>query len=212
MKEQIKKVVLAALVAAVSIAAQASPIYFTISDVAAAEGSSVTKENQYYAYIFAASDTQCNYPTVTKSTILAALSSGTLDEFSKANTPYANNQMWCVGNDTPSNGKANWSNKTLISNTTTYKDENRTANTLSIFALILDGTASTATHYMFATKDGSETILNTTVYDKNNYRASFDFGSQSANTWSTIASIPEPTSGLLLVLGVTMLALKRRCV
>jgi hypothetical protein len=39
---------------------------------------------------------------------------------------------------------------------------------------------------------------------------SMTFGTQTSNTWNEMAAVPEPTSGLLLLLGVAGLALRRK--
>ena len=36
------------------------------------------------------------------------------------------------------------------------------------------------------------------------------FGTQASNTWNTMAAVPEPTSGLLMLVGLAGLALRRR--
>lgn len=62
--------------------------------------------------------------------------------------------------------------------------------------IVAQGTATTSG---FSTKDSSTTQT-----------AAAMFGSQSARTWYEVSNIPEPTTGLLVLLGVAGLALRRR--
>ena len=68
-----------------------------------------------------------------------------------------------------------------------------------------------------AMADGDHFVLRTgtsgSTYDGDlsDYAAEFvDYSAIGASDWTTYSSVPEPTSGLLLLLGVAGLALKRR--
>ena len=65
--------------------------------------------------------------------------------------------------------------------------------------------------------DGDHFVLRTGTSASNyvgvlmDYAADFsDFASIESGSWTTYSSVPEPTSGLLLLLGVAGLALRRR--
>ena len=70
------------------------------------------------------------------------------------------------------------------------------------FVIILDtGSTDTAANYMVTS------TAQASAFSQDSTTAKIALGSQAANTWQ---SIPEPTSGLLLLLGVAGLALRRR--
>ena len=89
---------------------------------------------------------------------------------------------------------------------------------VNLFAVILDGKSfSDAKNYMIAqTTVGDEVKEVLTQKTTSNYDGSgmgtlyFDWGSQENNSWYKIGTVPEPTSGILLALGVAALALKRK--
>ena len=79
----------------------------------------------------------------------------------------------------------------------------------NMFTVILDSTngdPSTATNYLIG-----DTVATTVTSVGNSMIGTFNARTmtQTASNW-TAASVPEPTSGLLLLLGVASLALKRK--
>ena len=84
------------------------------------------------------------------------------------------------------------------------------ATVLNGYAVILDAQDASKSGYFFATD-----VLDVTVTDaiKGGQAASFGFGgieTTYSSGWTKIEAVPEPTSGLLLLLGVAGLALRRR--
>jgi len=73
-------------------------------------------------------------------------------------------------------------------------------DTITAWTIIVDSTdAATAKNYMFNEKTGA--AVNTSM------KLAVAAGSQASNTW---VPVPEPTSGLLMLVGLGALALRRR--
>ena len=76
--------------------------------------------------------------------------------------------------------------------------------TISVFAIILDAkTVADANNYMVL--DAQSYTFGSAGEAKQ-----IAWGSQAANTWQSTAAVPEPTSGLLMLVGLAGLALRRR--
>ena len=77
----------------------------------------------------------------------------------------------------------------------------------SAYTIILDGAVGSAQNYL-VTKE--LTNVNNPGYGGGLGDVSMSFGNQSAVAWNPITSVPEPTSGLLMLVGLGALALRRR--
>ncbi len=216
MKEQIKKVVIAALVAAVSIAAQAKLFYWAFKDGTGAETKTISSYNSdYKLYVFVSdvkddktltsSQTDFKYSVQSKETALSTLADiknsskteGSLGALSYVNSTFTDSHL---------------SNAKIYG---TYID----SGSFSAFAIALNASSiSSAAQYMVLDEYSIISSSGTSSYSAGTYLESnssvYDVctvvWSNGNTSWSDIASIPEPTSGLLLVLGAATLALKRR--
>ena len=185
-----KKLIIALAAAAVGLAVHAAAINWNASAVSASADNALTGAGQYVAYFFATSDSSGQLSTTTMDAVLAEIAKGTagdiasLASYTKTNV-YANNKANFV-----SNGNGAFAAGTTISG----------------FVLILDAAdLASAKNYMVAKTSKGETELSKTAGTSGSML--FSYGSQSSNTWQ---AIPEPTSAMLLVLGVAALALRRR--
>ena len=123
------------------------------------------------------------------------------------------------------NGTADWANAEVVNEgTVAYKSAmgSLTAKASGDFAWVFEGTGTPVNNDIFgvmfkdsegnlkqlATVDGTPiaTEFKITGMGDNLYSGNFTF----ATTDYTVASVPEPTSGLLLLLGVAGMALRRR--
>ena len=187
-----KKLIIALAAAAVGLAVHAAAINWNVAAVSASADNALTGAGQYVAYFFATSDSSGQLSTTTMDAVLAEIAKGTagdiasLASYTKTNV-YANNKANFV-----SNGNGAFAAGTTISG----------------FVLILDAAdLASAKNYMVAKTSKGETELSKTAGTSGSML--FSYGSQSSNTWQT-AAVPEPTSAMLLVLGVAALALKRK--
>ena len=96
----------------------------------------------------------------------------------------------------PEFSDANWSDATSAVQSYVIVFNNADVSKATQFLVLEDGTGNNILSSTFA--DAADTVT-------------AKFGSQSTNAgWTNIASVPEPTSGLLLLLGVAGMALRRR--
>ena len=189
-----KKLIMAAAVAVVSIAANAASINWTITNIYQ-PGSTADKiaTGNGLVYIFCAQD-------VASSAVIAALSDTT--------TTLAEKSTFMSGN---SIGSSALTGDGRVATSTAWT---KTAGDYTFYGVILADNA--------LAENGKYAV--STVTASYGWDNSSDTGvslgnqktlTQTASNWATVATsgsspIPEPTSGLLLVLGVAGLALRRR--
>lgn len=80
-----------------------------------------------------------------------------------------------------------------------------TGDYVTAFAVILNNTVEDATYFLAVSEKTSASAVSSAG------AATVAFGTQAANTtWTAMAAVPEPTSGLLMLVGLAGLALRRR--
>lgn len=77
-------------------------------------------------------------------------------------------------------------------------------NWYSAVAVVFDATSQDAASNYFITAPVSKQVPATGT------SVAFGFGAQTSANWTEIAPVPEPTSGLLMLIGMAGLALRRR--
>ncbi len=179
-----KKLLLAVALTAIGFAANAAAVSWTVTGVNQ-KGTSTTASG-YLAYLFISDATSISGVTgYSRSDITAALEAGTFasDYSSKA-----------ISTGVTSDGK-------ILNNATTGTFSS--GDVLKTFAVILDAsTLDAAEFYVVNATDVSTTIGNLATMPV--VYANF---SATNSDWQ---AIPEPTSGMLLLVGGALLALKRK--
>lgn len=182
-----KKLMLMCVAVAVAAVAQATSINWTVSNVCV-PGSTTDKitAGSCMAYLFVTDNTTdvTGLTTTSLAAVQAVLNSGDLTGLAGLAALTKSNTA----------GGA-WTGATGL--------EGFSSGSLSAFVVLIDGLdPATAGNYMitdaksvsFTSATGAKTLI---------------YGSQAGNTWQT-AAVPEPTSAMLLVLGVAALALRRK--
>ena len=219
------KLALAAAVVALGLAAQAEQLYWSAYDIGSSAANPLTKAGQYIAYIFADADSgpdgamifandNGKNSRVTRETIKGLLASGDTDALTSIKGyAFRNATIVKDGADaTYSSDKGRLNSYNSTAGTAYYESQAvgwiGDGGYIDLFAVVFDNTSlDTASNYMFI-ETSEEGTINTGATEKN--IQTFHFGSQENNKWYQIGTVPEPTSGILLALGVAALALKRK--
>lgn len=178
-----KKLIVAAFAVAFAAAAQAATVTWTCTNVYAGNN---TDKASGIAYLFTSD--------IAQSTILALEGKG----------------MEAVTTFMTGNSIAHWNGSAGLYSMTTKTDPaslNLTAgNTYTVYAVCFDTAAITADSKFYVTSSATKLIADSTT------NTAFALGSQQtasqdAANWHVV---PEPTSGLMMLLGMGVLALRRR--
>ena len=179
-------------VATVALASQAANLNWTISNVFQ-PGSTTDKVNGGAVYLFltaVSGNTASTFNTVNIADITAALDKGDTSVLSDA---VVASTLSSVGVKTGNTGLSGSFGAT-------------SADSLTAYAVIFDAAnAADASNYILAGPKDASWAQGTSA------ASTLSFGTQASATWNSMGEdVPEPTSGLLLVLGGAMLALRRR--
>ena len=206
-----KKLMVMLGIAAMAVGAQASVVKWSVSGVDPVAGDAAAKG--YHVYCFCSAvhriiDGQpSNYDT-TLTEVYTALA--TAEAWAKSNGASSDGVYILQTLTTNDAGTGGGATSTTAWGTTASKNVMKGATTSGngamygdFFAIITDKEIGEATQYWIASMDdvkfGTTATATTTATLAN-----------SAAGWTQIAAAPEPTSGLLLLLGVAGLALRRK--
>lgn len=191
-----KKLMIICAAAAMAVVARAASINWTISNVySPADSTAKVAVNSISAWLFVtanSTDVTAGIPVTTLSAVQAVLSSGDLTGLSSLSATHASNGS--LGNIVGPTGLTGFS-----------------SGSLTAFAVVVDSTDLASAKNYYLAGGGSEKSVSFTSAtgakvlawgDQTNY-------TQGAGKWT---ATPEPTSGLLLLLGMAGLALKRKAV
>ena len=169
----------------------AASLNWAISNIKTPADSSVAGSG-YMAYLFMTSQTVSSttgdnfgVANTTTAAAIAALTGGTFADYA---TTYA------------ASSKAS-TTAGLVNGATGYYGNFNAGDALTAFAVIIDASDPAAMNNYIITSEVS------TSWTSGTGAKALGFGSQASATWT---AVPEPTSGLLMLLGMAGLALRRR--
>lgn len=187
-----KKVLSALIIFSFITIANAASINWSAVMISSSPDIALTSAAQYSAYFFAVSDSSSTLTTTTMEAVLGEISKGSAGNISKLASYKAQNTFVAT------TGAGNF----ISSGNGSFA----TGTSISGFVIILDALElSSAKNYMIAQDSTGNKELSKTAGASG--AMTFSYGPQAENTWT---AIPEPTSGLLMLLGVAGLALKRK--
>ena len=189
-----KKLMIACAVVAMAAVAQAASINWTISNVySPADTTAKVAANSMSAWLFVtanSTDVTTGIPVTTLAAVQTVLDSGDLTGLSSLAAAHAiNTSEGSIGGATGLQGFSSGS--------------------LTAFAVVVDSSdLATANNYFIASSGAEKTA----TFTSSTGIKTLAFGSQATITQTAggWTAVPEPTSGLLLLLGMAGLALKRK--
>lgn len=198
-----KKLIISAAAIAFAIVANAATVSWSITGVQDASANKLTAGHTYMFFATSASAAQTQIAAITAlagkgaAALTTAMADAAWNDTKKATAAgtFSIGTSAAMGSYTlPTNAQLG------LSGETTYY----------AYAVIFDTESITdESNYIVAQGAGTTTGFATNA-DASSLNKSFNLGSQSGATWYATSSVPEPTSGLLLLLGVAGLALRRR--
>ena len=189
-----KKLILLCSAVAIAAVTQAASVNWTITNVySPSDSTAKVAAGSMSAWMFVTANTTdvtTGIPVTTLAAVQAVIDSGSLSGLSALSATHASNTA--AGNIVGASGLTGFS-----------------SGSLTAFAIVVDSTdLATAQNYYFVSDGAEKTASFTSAAgaksliwgDQTSY-------TQGAGKWT---AVPEPTSGLLLVLGMAGLALKRK--
>ena len=189
-----KKIMIACVAVAMAAVAQAASINWTISNIySPADSTAKVAVGSMSAWLFVtanSTDVTTGIPVTTLAAVQAVLDSGDLTGLTSLASAHANNSA--AGMFTGATGLTGFS-----------------SGTLTAFAVVVDSTDLASAENYFLASGGAE---KTATFTSATGVKMFGWGDQTsypqgAGKWT---AVPEPTSGLLLLLGMAGLALRRK--
>lgn len=175
-----KKLIIAMAIASFAIFANAASVDWAATYVM--QPGTTSMANGYYGVLFAAED-------ITVADLSAKLSNG---DFSSIAT-YGMNAK--TSNVTGSYATTGWAEKT--------------AGSYTFYAVIFDANTTASAKNFYVTSTKTETLLDGTGNETTVAFGNLAASTMTAGNWTAI-NVPEPTSGLLLLVGMAGLALRRK--
>ncbi|MCR5820715.1 MAG: hypothetical protein K6F94_07230, partial [Bacteroidaceae bacterium] len=190
-----KKLIISAAAITFAVIANAATVSWSITGVQDSSANKLTSGHTYMFFATTASDAQTQIAAITAlagkgaDSLTSAMSSAAWNDTKKATAA----GTFSIGTSAAMGGYTLPTNAALeLSGGTTYY----------AYAVIFD-TESITDSSNFIVAQGTPTTTGfKTNDDSSAFNKSFNLGSQSSATWYAVGSVPEPTSGLLLLLGV----------
>ena len=177
-----KKLIVFGFAAVAAVAANAASFYWSATAIQKVDGNSSVGLN---AYLIDATK-------VSRSAMIAALTAGDFSKMTTAN--------YLLTTTTIAQGSTGVSRINLTSGS---PDQEK----YSAYTVILDGAVGSAKNFLVTAQ---LTDVDNPGYGGGLGDVAMSFGSQSSTAWTAVSGVPEPTSGILMLVGLGALALRRR--